>query len=49
MPTLEPTGDDLFSYNLFTIAERDWQSFRDLHIAYYQELRRLAWISTEGN
>jgi transcriptional regulator with XRE-family HTH domain len=41
LPRLEPTGDDLFSYNLFTIAERDWQSFRDLHIAYYQELRRL--------
>ena len=41
LPTLEPTGDDLFSYNLFTIAERDWQSFRELHIAYYQELRRL--------
>jgi len=41
LPTLEPGGEDLFSYNLFTIAERDWQSFRELHIAYYQELRRL--------
>jgi transcriptional regulator with XRE-family HTH domain len=41
LPALEPVGEDLFSYNLFTIAERDWQSFRELHIAYYQELRRL--------
>jgi hypothetical protein len=41
LPELEPNGDDLFSYNLFTIAERDWESFRQLHIAYYQELRRL--------
>jgi transcriptional regulator with XRE-family HTH domain len=41
LPQLEPMGEDLFSYNLFTIAERDWQSFRELHIAYYQELRRL--------
>jgi transcriptional regulator with XRE-family HTH domain len=41
LPTLEPAGEDLFSYNLFTIAERDWQSFRELHIAYYHELRRL--------
>ncbi|MEY4546812.1 MAG: Family ership [Pseudomonadota bacterium] len=41
LPVLEPGGEDLFSYNLFTIAERDWHSFRELHIAYYQELRRL--------
>jgi hypothetical protein len=41
LPVLEPGGEDMFSYNLFTIAERDWQSFRELHIAYYQELRRL--------
>jgi transcriptional regulator with XRE-family HTH domain len=41
LPELEPSGEDLFSYNLFTIAERDWPSFRELHIAYYQELRHL--------
>ena len=41
LPELEPSGEDLFSYNLFTIAERDWPSFRELHIAYYQELRRI--------
>jgi transcriptional regulator with XRE-family HTH domain len=41
LPELEPGGEDLFSYNLFTISERDWESFRELHIGYYQELRRL--------
>jgi hypothetical protein len=41
LAALEPGGEDLFSYNLFTISERDWASFRELHIAYYQELRRL--------
>lgn len=41
LPLLEPSGEDLFSYNLFTISEREWESFRQLHIAYYQELRRL--------
>ncbi len=41
LPELEPAGEDLFSYNLFTISEREWESFRELHIAYYQELRRL--------
>jgi transcriptional regulator with XRE-family HTH domain len=41
LPLLEPGGEDLFSYNLFTISEREWESFRQLHIGYYQELRRL--------
>jgi transcriptional regulator with XRE-family HTH domain len=41
LSALEPLGEDLFSYNLFTISEREWASFRELHIAYYQELRRL--------
>lgn len=41
LPELEPGGEDLFSYNLFTISEREWESFRELHIGYYQELRRL--------
>jgi transcriptional regulator with XRE-family HTH domain len=41
LSALEPRGEDLFSYNLFTISEREWASFRELHIAYYQELRRL--------
>jgi DNA-binding phage protein len=46
LAALEPGGEDLFSYNLFTISERDWASFRELHIAYYQELRRLVEASS---
>jgi len=41
LPALEPGGDDLFSYNLFTVSERDWQRVRELHIAYFQEVRRV--------
>jgi hypothetical protein len=41
LPNLEPNQDDLFSYNLFTISHADWQRVRDLHIAYYQELRSI--------
>lgn len=45
LPALEPTGEDLFSYNLFTISEQEWESFRQLHIGYFQELRRLVGAS----
>jgi hypothetical protein len=38
---LEPQKNDLFSYNLFTVSETDWERIRDLHIAYYQELRAI--------
>jgi hypothetical protein len=31
----------MFSYNLFTVSERDFGRLRELHIAYYQELRRV--------
>jgi transcriptional regulator with XRE-family HTH domain len=48
LPELEPGGEDLFSYNLFTISEREWESFRELHIGYYQELRRLVEASTRA-
>ncbi|MDH5671236.1 MAG: DUF4423 domain-containing protein [Myxococcales bacterium] len=41
LPELEPGGQDLFSYNLFTVSEEGWQRLRELHIAYYQELRRV--------
>jgi transcriptional regulator with XRE-family HTH domain len=41
LPQLEPGEADLFSYNLFTVSERDYQRLRELHIAYYQELRRI--------
>jgi transcriptional regulator with XRE-family HTH domain len=45
LPGLEPGGDDLFSYNLFTVSERDWERLRELHIAYFQELRRVVGAS----
>lgn len=41
LPALEPRENDLFSYNLFTVSEKDWDRLRELHIAYYQELRRV--------
>lgn len=41
LPELEPGGEDLFSYNLFTVSERDWERLREMHIAYFQELRRV--------
>ena len=41
LPQLEPDGQDLFSYNLFTVSEKDWERLRELHIAYFQELRRI--------
>ena len=41
LPQLEPAGQDLFSYNLFTVSEQDWERLRELHIAYFQELRRI--------
>jgi len=36
LPQLEPVGQDLFSYNLFTVSEKDWERLRDLHIAYFR-------------
>lgn len=41
LPKLEARGEDLFSYNLFTVSNKDWEKLRELHIAYYQELRRV--------
>jgi transcriptional regulator with XRE-family HTH domain len=43
---LEANKNDLFSYNLFTVSERDWERLRELHIAYYQELRRIIDVSS---
>ena len=48
LPALEPRGQDLFSYNLFTVSEHDFTRLRELHIAYYQELRRIIEQSTPG-
>lgn len=41
LPSLEPNEEDMFSYNLFTVSEKDWVRLRELHIAYYHELRRV--------
>ncbi len=41
LPELEPGGQDLFSYNLFNVSEADWERLRELHIAYFHELRRI--------
>lgn len=41
LDALEPRGHDLFSYNLFTVSEHDFARLRELHIGYYQELRRI--------
>jgi transcriptional regulator with XRE-family HTH domain len=46
LPALEPGAHDMFSYNLFTVSERDFARLRELHIAYYQELRRVIEQST---
>jgi transcriptional regulator with XRE-family HTH domain len=41
LPALESGQKDLFSYNLFTISNKDWDRLRELHIGYYLELRRI--------
>ena len=41
LPGLEPGGEDLFSYNLFTVSEKAWVRLREMHIAYFQEIRRV--------
>ncbi len=46
---LEPNKEDLFSYNLFTISETDWQRLRELHIAYYQALRSIVAQSQQAD
>lgn len=38
---LEASGAAFYSYNLYTVAERDLPRIRELHFAYYNELRRL--------
>jgi hypothetical protein len=31
----------MFSYNLFAISERDYERLRELHLAYFRELRSI--------
>ncbi len=38
---LEQDGEGLFSYNLFTVSERDYQRLRQLHLDYFRELRSI--------
>jgi DNA-binding phage protein len=38
---LERDEDGLFSYNLFAISERDYERLRELHLAYFRELRSI--------
>lgn len=38
---LEAGDDGLYSYNLFTVSEADYQRLRELHLAYFRELRSI--------
>lgn len=38
---LERDDEGLYSYNLFTVAEADYQRLRQLHLAYFRELRSI--------
>jgi DNA-binding phage protein len=38
---LERESDGLFSYNLFAVSERDYARLRELHLAYFRELRSI--------
>jgi hypothetical protein len=38
---LEQNADGLFSYNLFSVSERDYQRLRQLHLDYFRELRSI--------
>jgi DNA-binding phage protein len=38
---LERDSEGLFSYNLFAVSERDYERLRELHLAYFRELRSI--------
>jgi hypothetical protein len=38
---LERNDPGLFSYNLFAVSERDYERLRELHLAYFRELRSI--------
>jgi DNA-binding phage protein len=38
---LEQGREGLFSYNLFSVSERDYERLRELHLAYFRELRSI--------
>jgi hypothetical protein len=35
----EQNDEGLLSYNLFAVSERDYERLRELHLAYFRELR----------
>jgi DNA-binding phage protein len=36
---LKQDAEGLFSYNLFSVSERDYERLRELHLAYFREVR----------
>jgi DNA-binding phage protein len=38
---LERDSEGLFSYNLFAVSEQDYERLRELHLAYFRELRTI--------
>jgi hypothetical protein len=38
---LQHEDEGLYSYNLFTVTEADYQRLRELHLAYFRELRSI--------
>lgn len=41
LPALEGGKNDMFSYALCSVSEKDWERLRELHMGYHQELRRV--------
>ena len=45
---LEAGSDGLFSYNVFSVSDADLQKMRELHTAYFRQIRALVAASTPG-
>lgn len=45
---LRAGGDGLYSYNVFTVSDADLARLRELHLAYFRELRAIVSESTPG-
>jgi hypothetical protein len=45
---LEAGSDGLSSYNVFTVSEADFARLRELHAAYFRQLRSVVSASTPG-
>jgi transcriptional regulator with XRE-family HTH domain len=46
---LEAGADGLSSYHVFTVSEADYARLRELHLAYFRELRAIAAASAPGD